>query len=578
MRAIFFVAICAACGSSNSGGELVSIRVEPANATITVENSPVTLDYTAIGVFGDGHEEPLPNAVFTLDGDGMLLGDFTSAQFEAHGQAAGKGGVVATLGDANGVTSVIVAVHPVRLGDGVPPGAAGNFGETSPTGAFSQTVVYPLDGAVMPTSVKSPHVQWEGMTTSDELYRVRLTAGFATVDTILAASSAGFDFASQLSAADWRLIVTAGGSISVSVDHWDPTNGAHGGAPVFVKIITADITGAIYYWNLVQGQMERIDAAGRAVAIPAPPPSPSGSRCVACHTVSRDGRFLAGAIGDAGGQAAVFDMSDPAVRTADPAPTLTPVTSTSYRALFSTFNEDASRLVLNADNALTLIDPRNGTSVAVNGTPLPAVRASHPAWSPDGTSIVFVNNIRNGADTTTWAVDYTHGDLQIIPTSANDTFGAPVNLVTSGDPAFTAPSWPSFAPDSKWIAYGAGAFSRGKSGPTEHPGSLFVVDKAVGTPQRLDIACGGARRCYLPNFSPYDAGGYFWLVYYSFRDYGNVQAGTKNTGRRQMWITAIDKAKLASGGDPSSVPYWVPDQDRLTENMSAFWAPPAPLQ
>jgi hypothetical protein len=67
------------------------------------------------------------------------------------------------------------------------------------------------------------------------------------------------------------------------------------------------------------------------------------------------------------------------------------------------------------------------------------------------------------------------------------------------------------------------------------------------------------------------------MVFYSLRDYGNAQAGTKGTKRRQLWVTAIDKSKLGSG-DPSSVPYWLPDQDPKTENMSAFWAVPPPLQ
>ena len=45
-----------------------------------------------------------------------------------------------------------------------------------------------------------------------------------------------------------------------------------------------------------------------------------------------------------------------------------------------------------------------------------------------------------------------------------------------------------------------------------------------------------------------------------------------------MWITAIDKSKLGTGQDPSSVPYWVPDQDVQTMNMSAFWSLPPPIQ
>ena len=67
-------------------------------------------------------------------------------------------------------------------------------------------------------------------------------------------------------------------------------------------------------------------------------------------------------------------------------------------------------------------------------------------------------------------------------------------------------------------------------------------------------------------------------MFYSLRDYGNALAGTKGTQRRQMWVTAIDKSKLGTGVDPSTVPYWLPLQDSQTENMSAFWALPPPLQ
>jgi hypothetical protein len=264
------------------------------------------------------------------------------------------------------------------------------------------------------------------------------------------------------------------------------------------------------------------------------------------------------------------------VRTGDPAPVMNTGT---YQALFSTFNPDASRLLVNMGTQLLLIDPRSGASVASSGVPLPASGAAHPTWSPDGSSIVYASNVTAGGGAASWAVDYDRGDLSLIPVTGPDAFGAPVPLVTAAsvDPAFAAPSWPSFSPDSTWIAYGAGVNSRGRNGASFYPGSLFLVNRAGGAPTRLDVACSGARNCYLPSFSPYDSGGYLWLAFYSQRDYGNAQAGTKGTSRRQMWVTAIDKAKLASG-DPSAVPYWIPDQDSQTDNMSAFWAVPPPLQ
>ncbi|HET6610600.1 MAG TPA: hypothetical protein VFG83_01360, partial [Kofleriaceae bacterium] len=66
-----------------------------------------------------------------------------------------------------------------------------------------------------------------------------------------------------------------------------------------------------------------------------------------------------------------------------------------------------------------------------------------------------------------------------------------------------------------------------------------------------------------------------WLLFYTIRDYGNAQAGTKGAQRRQMWVTAID-ATPEPGQDPSHVPYWLPGQDVATQNMSGFWtlAPP----
>ncbi|HVK87449.1 MAG TPA: hypothetical protein VM513_25205 [Kofleriaceae bacterium] len=579
MRASLSVVLClvASCGPRevDPAAVLIGLEIQPANATLTYTGTPVTLEYTAIGTYADGHTAELTEVTWSLDSDGTRLGAFADATFAANGQAAGKGGVFATIEDQVAATSVIVNVHPTRLGEGVPPDGASNFPDAPPVGAGSPTIVYPLDNAVMPTSVKSPNVQWEGPGTDGDLYRVRLVAGNATVDTILAVAP-GFTFASQLTPEDWRLLVnSATTGITVTVDHWDPTNGANGGTPVKLALIPADVSGAIYYWNLNEGKMEKIDANGRSVAIPNPPANPNdGSRCIACHSVSKDGRYLSGSLWGGGLQGAVFDMSDPTITTADPAPTLAPVSTSSYTQLFSTFNPDASRLLINVGLTFSLIDPKTGQTVPSNGLPTGAV--AHPAWSPDGQSVVFINN-HNGP---TWGVDYTSGDLAIMSATPGDAFGpattlAPHSQDTNG---YTAPSWPSFSPDSGFIAYGAGTHSRGDVSGTPHPGSLFVIDRDGGTSHVLDIACAGQRNCHLPNFSPYDAGGYFWLVFYSFRDYGNAQAGTKGTRRRQMWVTAIDKAKLASGqGDPSSVPYWLPDQDHLTNNMSAFWALPAPI-
>lgn len=587
--ALSCVIALAACGpgTKDPGEGLVSITIEPENATLTFTGTPASLDYKAIGHYEDGTTAELPDATFSLDATGAQLGTMTDATFTASGQGAGKGGVYAQVGDQMAATSVIVTVHVTDLGPGVPPGAEANFPDSPPVAAGGPALVYPLDKAVMPTSVKAPVVQWEGPSGADHLYRLRMTTGFATVDTIVSTSEPDFTFATTPTTQTWELLKTssAGGSIKLDLASWDPTNGPRGAAPAEVKVIPADIAGAIYYWNLGAGRMERIDANGRAPAIANPPPKPSspGNRCVACHSVSKDGRYLSGALWGGGEQGAVFDMTLETVRTGDPAPTVATLTEGgTYTMLFSTFNHDGTRLMINSGTALSVIDPASGQPVATQGTPLPTSGAAHPAWSPDGTTVAFVNNVTSGGAPAFWAVDYDRGDLAVMQAGGNDTFGAPMTIVPAAtSPAeFPAPSWPTFAPDSTWIAYGAGTNSRGRNDgiPAVYPGALFVVNKDGGTVQRLDIACANQRDCHLPNFSPYDVGGYFWLVFYSTRDYGNAQAGTKGTHRRQLWITAIDKSKLGAGVDPSSVPYWLPDQDVGTENMSAYWSLPAPIQ
>jgi hypothetical protein len=589
--ALVLLVAAAGCGPNTGRGNgpggnatLMSIEVQPADATIAIDNGNgnAPIAYTAIGHFSDGKMQPLADAVFALDDVGQRIGALAGTTFSASGGAAGTGHVIATSQGKSGMTGVTVTVHTITLGTGVPPDAPGKLPPTATPGALSPVVVYPLDGAVMPQSVAAPDVQFEGTAQMGDLFHVKLVAGGATVEAIVANAS-GFTWDWMPGPADWSLLTASAGAqpITVTVDHWDAQSGLEGSNPVKVNLAAADVRGAIYYWDLSEGKMQRIDDTGRNLAIPNPPPSPSDgtNHCVACHTISHDGRYLAGELWGGGLSGAVFDLSNPNVIMGNPAPTMAPVNT--YNSLFSTFNPDATRLLINDGLALKLIDPKTGMAVPTTGTPLPADKAAHPAWSPDGSLNAFVNNTDG-----TWAVDYTTGDLQVIPVGPGDMFGAPQTLVASstGDPAFKAPSWPTFTPDSMWIGYGAGTNSRGRNSvgmpamEVVYPGSLFLVGRAGGTPVRLDNACSGQRNCYLPSFSPYDSGGYFWLVFYSVRDYGNAQAGTKGTQRRQMWVTAIDKSKLAAGGDPSSTPYWLPLQDPKTENMSAYWAAPPPLQ
>ena len=172
----FALAAIAGCGPStgrgNPGGGgamLMSIEVQPADATIAIDNGSgnAPIGYSAIGHFSDGKTAPLDDAVFALDDVGQRLGALTGPQFNASGGAAGTGHVIATSQGKSGMTGVTVTVHKLTLGPGVPSDAPGKLPPTSTPGALSPVVVYPLDGALMPQSVAAP------VPTSDRGYNLR---------------------------------------------------------------------------------------------------------------------------------------------------------------------------------------------------------------------------------------------------------------------------------------------------------------------------------------------------------------------------------------------------------------------
>ncbi len=573
--------------------DLVAVRVTPERATIeAMWGTAGTQDFTAVGTFSDGRTATLTNVAWSTRPATSAAGSIgpESGRFTATGTAGGAFVVTATVERAGASALTATSELEVRVRREV---TAVGTAPVAPTEAMrfwsamrvsdaarALRVLYPLDGAVMPANVPPPDVQWEGGSEGD-LLLARLAKPHAELRAWVRHTGAGFRFDYAVDADGWRALLESDtdAPLTVSVDRFDAARAeVVSSAPVSVRVARAALSGTIYYWDLSEGRIQRLDAitAERTLAIPSPPPKPDapdmGNRCVACHTVSRNGRYMSAELWGGDRASTVFDLSS-SMLSRDPAPTLfTP--GPVY--LFSTFSPDSRLLVVNRGNAMRLMDRDTGT--VIEGSGLPADHAAHPEWSPDGMRLAFVANTDGG-----WAVDFTAGDLAIADRLTEMTFGAP-RIIHRGRSVteFPVDAHPTFSPDNRWVAFQHGTHSRGANtddhaAPNGYPGRLELVSASGAETQPglvLARATGATNDSYWPNFSPFNAGGFFWLAFYSRRDYGNAQAGTRGTRRRQIWVTAVATSPTA-GEDPSSVPYWLPGQETRVDNMSAFWAPVA---
>lgn len=550
-------------------GGLVSIAIEPADPTLVVGTGSDTVDFAVIGTFSDGSTRELDPAFWTTDD--AVLGTMlrTTGVYTASGVRAGTANVEVDAAGRTATTTVTVEIERTLLGDGAPADAPTRFATLVDDPARRATLLYPLDGVIMPGNMRPIDVQWDGDVEGSDLLRVRIEGPGVSVHAFVAATS-GYGHHWLVETAAWRAIAESAPNqpFTVAVDRWEAASStAIAGTPRTVRFADATIRGAIYYWDLGGGRIVRIagDGSGLESFMPTPPPRGDGRRCVACHTVSQDGRRMAAEMWDGGDTGVVFDLT--VDLSGDPPPTVFAPGVANF--LTATFNPDSSRLIGNRGNLLFLLDANTGATLPAGGAGLPGAGAANPAWSPDGTAVAFVSNTDGG-----WAVDYRRGDLSIFDAMPGDAFGAPRTLVSGAPLVVARPSW---SPTSTFIAYQHGEYSRAFEdvavGPSvRRNATIRMVSRDGLTIFDLAALNGGATNSYYPTFSPFDEGGYFWLAFFSTREYGNQYVGTRGTERRQLWVAAIDSSPTG-GVDPSAAAYWIPQQDVSHENMAAFWAP-----
>lgn len=532
------------------------ILIEPQNATITIEDGNIPSQAFTANL---GGKDVTGNVIWTFERP--EIGDIgKDGAFSPTGKVGGPAKLRAKLGMADGSTTVTVFIKKTIGASSLSPQQKSDLDNPSAGPDPALKIVYPYTKTVFPLGVLAPEIQWNGGAAGDR-YRLAIREKHYEYVEYLSAPPPSRHLISEK---DWASIGSSGTGaesdpVIVSLTR---LSGSKAYSPVEStwSIAQGRLKGSVYYWEL-PGDCSSASENGRIVRIKPDAAQvdeffkPGG--CWGCHTVSRDGKTMM----------ASFDTEFPfPMLTIDlaksPAQYGSITTGKNIRGTFSAFNHTGDKILVSNDAmtspnvALQILDV--ATAKVLNANAM-GDGCGEPAWSPDGKKIAGICNLQGGS----WVFDALGGDLAVADVEANGFTTSNVTTLVTKSEGKGRPAYPSFSPNSEWIAFGrptAGSRSTGD-------GDLWIVGADGSNLKRLDAASDD-NKSFNPVFAPLRAGGYFWLVFISRRDYGNSLV---NTGRQQLWITAVDDSPTGAG-DPSHPPFYMRGQEGCGKSENAYYA------
>jgi hypothetical protein len=549
------------CGQGGSGAGVIpqgTLIILPAGAMLDVAPGNVpTLAFTATL---EG-KDVTASVVWLFDRPD--IGDIgADALFVPTGNAGGTGKLVGRTSNAEGSTEVTVSAKKVVDGAGLTPQQVAEL--ESPTGPddASLQIVYPYNETVFPLGVLAPEMQWNG-TDAGDVYRLHFQEKFFEYTEYFTAPPPSRHLLGQT---EWDNIERSGAGakgdpLAVSLTRLPASGVAYKPVVHTWHIAQGRLHGSVYYWELPDPGCNN-GAAGRILRI-----KPDSTQideffkpgvCWGCHTVSRDGKAMMAAF-DAGTTEQIQQTIDLDKTPAD----FGSITGPGLVGTFSAYNHTGDKLLVSGDNQtnpasamLRIVKASNGEVLNPNAL---GIGCGEPAWSPSGDKIAGICKLGSGGP---WVFNAKQGEL-VVGDVAADGFTVTGGLTIVPQAGQQGrPSFPSFSPGSEWLT-----FARTTVGATSQGfGNLWTI-RPDGTNIRQLAAASSENKSYYPVFAPLRAGGYFWIVFISKRDYGNSLVGAS---RQQLWITAVDDP--ATADDPSHPAFYMRGQELCGKSESAYYA------
>jgi hypothetical protein len=600
-----------------------TLRIDPAQASSSVVLGQLTpsVHFRALRRDATGEVDVTSTASWDIDNKGI-------GTLEGPGviQPAGIGGsttIRASLGDAHATAQLTAKVTGDGYYGGTDPSAKKAFeGLAADPSCLGPPVLdYPGSGAVLPGNLPPIEFQWSspGSGATDA---VRLRATSAHLDVTLYTKGGEL----KPDAPTWTAIRASDPDDPDGVS-WRVERVGQSGlcqSTPRTLLMTEDRIDdtALYVWRSSTGSFVVIDVAkGSEVDLPTDSAAlGKGQPCSGCHRISRDGKrfsfsFFGGGVFQFGTLAydsgsktfrekikpstsfyGTYATFDPLEGTGSPAAPPAMLVTAPDQVPLGTAGSVRLQLRHPETNAL---QPSNlDKMLAQLGMPAPGQATTMPDWSSDGTFVVFTAYNSGTHFVRELGDDVVLASIVESSVSRNESglqFSTPKVLVAAdanADPDNGENNFvPVVSPDGSAVAFtrAAGWWPiKTQASTVNLSGQIMLVRRSDGRILELRKGSNGPGTTLSstwPQWAPTKGAHYAWLGYASERPYGHLLtpdnqgcSSSMSSGQKsckQLWVMAIDLAKMKSGTDDPSFPsFWIPGQDIHEQYVSPQWTKP----